>query len=85
MLKTSRIKHSRPLSIFTPFVLSAFATTACSFNISTATLENPKMCSEVAEGQQCVNDTTTFEKNASQIFVASGLKFAPSGTKLKIK
>jgi hypothetical protein len=82
MLNTTR--NNRFLKIFAPFALSTFAATACSFNISTATLENIKMCGEVADNQPCASDITKFEKTAPKLFVTSDLKFAPSGTKVKI-
>ncbi len=71
------------LGAFTSLVLGAFAVSGCSFNISTAALENAKMCTAVAEGKPCESDTTKFEKNTPKLFVTADLKFAPAGTKVK--
>ena len=78
------INKNKSVNIFVLFVLSVFTTTACSFNLSTATLENIKMCVEISENKPCANDTSKFEKNTPKIFVTSDLKYAPEGTKVKI-
>jgi hypothetical protein len=70
--------------IFGLFVLSTLAATACSFNVSTATLENIKMCVEKPENQTCASDTAQFDTAIPKIFATADLKFAPEGTKVKI-
>ena len=72
------------VKIFGLFVLSTLAATACSFNVSTATLENVKMCVEVPENQTCASDTAQFNTTTPKVFVTSDLKYAPEGTKVKI-
>jgi hypothetical protein len=80
----NNLRNNKYLKIFVPFALSTFAATACSFNISTAALENVKMCGEVADNQPCASDITKFEKTAPKLFVTADLKFAPEGSKVKI-
>ena len=70
--------------IFGLFVLSTLAATACSFNVSTATLENIKMCVERPENQTCASDTAQFNTTTPKIFATADLKYAPEGTKVKI-
>ena len=72
------------VKIFGLFVLSTLAATACSFKVSTATLENIKMCVEVPENQTCASDTAQFSTTTPKVFVTSDLKYAPEGTKVKI-
>ena len=72
------------VKIFGLFVLSTLAATACSFNVSTATPENVKMCVEVPENQTCASDTAQFNTTTPKVFVTSDLKYAPEGTKVKI-
>jgi hypothetical protein len=75
--------NSKFLGVFTSLILGGLATSGCSFNISTATLENAKMCTTVADNKPCESDTTQFEKNTPKLFVTADLKFAPSSTKVK--
>ena len=70
--------------IFGLFVLSTLAATACSFKVSTATLENIKMCVERPENQPCASDTAQFNTTTPKIFATADLKYAPEGTKVKI-
>lgn len=84
MLDNLTKNSSKFVKYFGLIVLSAFATTACSFNVSTATLEDVKTCTEVPENQPCASDTSQFEKTTPKIFVTSNLKYAPEGTKIKI-
>ena len=70
--------------IFILFVLSTLAATACSFKVSTATLENIKMCVEKPENQTCASDTAQFNTTTPKIFATADLKYAPEGTKVKI-
>jgi len=76
--------NKRPLRIFILFVLSTIAITACSFNLSTATLENIKMCVEKPENKTCSSDTAQFKTTIPRIFATADLKYAPEGTKVKI-
>ena len=70
--------------IFGLFVLSTLAATACSFSVSTATLDNIKMCVEKPENQTCASDTAQFNTTAPKIFATADLRNAPEGTKVKI-
>ena len=70
--------------IFGLFVLSTLAATACSFNVSTATLENIKMCVERPENQPCASDTAQFNTTTPKILATADLKSAPEGTNVKI-
>ena len=70
--------------IFILFVLSTLTATACSFKVSTATLENIKMCVEKPENQTCASDTAQFNTTTPKIFATADLKYAPEGTKVKI-
>ena len=71
--------------IFGLFVLSTLAATACSFKVSTATLENIKMCEKLEnKNQTCASDTAQFDTTTPQIFATADLKYAPEGTKVKI-
>ena len=66
------------------FVLSTLAATACSFKVSTATLENIKVCVEKPESQTCASDTAQFNTTTPKIFATADLKYALEGTKVKI-
>ncbi len=84
MLENLKNNSDKFVKFFVLFVLSTFATNACSFNVSTAALEEVKTCTEVPENQPCASDISQFEKTTPKIFVTSNLKYAPEGTKIKI-
>ena len=83
MLNNSKTNKGS-VKIFGLFVLSTLAATACSFKVSTATLENIKMCVEKPESQTCASDTAQFNTTTPKIFATADLKYAPEGTKVKI-
>ncbi|MFO0193698.1 MAG: hypothetical protein ACK53P_06630 [Pseudanabaena sp.] len=83
MLDNLKNNSNKFAKYFGLIVLSAFATTACSFNVSTATLEDVKTCTEVPENRTCASDISQFENNTQKIFVTSNIKYAPEGTKIK--
>ena len=84
MLDNLKNNSNKFVKYFGLIVLSAFAITACSFNVSTATLEDVKTCTEVPENQPCASDISQFQNNTQKIFVTSDIKYAPEGTKIKI-
>ena len=84
MLDNLKNNSNKFAKYFGLIVLGAFATTACSFNVSTATLEDVKTCTEVPENQPCASDISQFQNNTQKIFVTSDIKYAPEGTKIKI-
>lgn len=65
-------------------IVTGLTATACNFKVSTAGLENVKMCAEVAQSGQCASDTVTFDRNTGKLFVTADLNNAPEGTKVKI-
>jgi hypothetical protein len=65
-------------------VVGSLLINGCNFSLSTATLENMKMCGEVGADKQCASDTATFSKKAPKIFATADLKYAPEGTKVKV-
>ncbi|NMF60745.1 hypothetical protein [Pseudanabaena yagii] len=84
MLKNLQKNSTKVVRLSVLFGLSAVVTAACSFNISTATLEDVKTCTEAPENQPCASDISQFQNNTPKIFVTSNIKYAPEGTKIKI-
>ncbi|MBW4600816.1 MAG: hypothetical protein KME29_14750 [Calothrix sp. FI2-JRJ7] len=76
--------NSKFLKILTLSLLVGGISTACNFKISTANLDNVKICSELANDKKCTSDTAEFNGNTSKIFVTADLNYAPEGTKVKI-
>jgi hypothetical protein len=65
-------------------IASCFALSACKFSVSTAALDNVKLCSQVAQGKRCSSDTAQFDKNTTRLIASADLNHAPKGTKVKI-
>jgi hypothetical protein len=57
----------------------------CSFKVSTAGLDNVKMCAQEPSNSGCATDTTNFKPNTGKLFVTANLNNAPEGTKVKIE
>jgi hypothetical protein len=70
--------------IFALSIVGSVMLVGCSFNVSTAKLENLKMCGKVTTDRECASDTTKFGKDAAKLFATADLNNAPEGTKVKI-
>jgi hypothetical protein len=64
--------------------ISSFAFAGCSFSISSATIDNLKICSEKVKNKECASDVSSFTKSTPKLFATADLKNAPEGTKVKI-
>jgi hypothetical protein len=65
-------------------IVSGVTLAACNFNLSTATLENIKLCSQTIKGKPCDEDSQQFAKNIPQFIATADLKYAPEGTKITV-
>lgn len=83
-VKTAMSKVGRIATLAALSIASGSTLVACNFSVSTAALDNVKLCREILKGEQCTSDTTQFAKNTSQLFATADLKYAPEGTKVKV-
>lgn len=60
-----------------------FNITSCEYEITTAHIENIKMCTSL-ESKLCVSDNTLFSPDDPLIYVSCELKNAPDNTEVKI-
>ncbi len=65
-------------------IVSVLTVAGCSFSVSSAKLENLKVCSKVSADKQCATDTTTFAKGIPKLYATADLNYAPEGTQVKI-
>lgn len=65
-------------------IVGSLMLAGCSFSVSTAKLENLKMCGKVTTNKECASDTSTFGKDTPKLFATADLNNAPGGTKVKI-
>ncbi|MHB8967530.1 MAG: hypothetical protein ACYC57_04635 [Thermoleophilia bacterium] len=74
------MKRLLVLSIIAVFAL--VMATGC--EVSTANLQNVKVCSDPDSDNQCESDDGTFDADTEEIFVSGDLENAPDGTELTI-
>jgi hypothetical protein len=84
MMRTFHNDNVKVVEILALSVLSSLTIVGCSFSVSTAKLENLKMCGKVTTNKECASDTSTFAKNTPKLFATADLNNAPEGTKVKI-
>lgn len=83
-LQLSTLPLSRIIQLSTISLASSLTLVACNFSISTATLDNVQVCSEVQSNGQCDSDSAPFAKDAAELVATADLKYAPEGTLVTI-
>jgi hypothetical protein len=84
MSLTSQKHGFKALPFLGLLTISSFAFVGCSFSISSATIDNLKICSEKVKNKECASDVSSFTKSTPKLFATADLKNAPEGTKVKI-
>ncbi len=67
-------------SFFTVIILILLS--SCDFSVSTAHIDDVKMCTRISNNQ-CPADNPTFSRNTPEIYVSCHLKNAPENTKVR--
>ena len=67
-------------AIFVLVIFIAVSIAACSFSVSTASLKNLQMASQVDGSNKAVNVTDTFENDTPVIYATGTVDSAPGGT-----
>lgn len=69
------------LSILSVIAFIMFVS-SCSFNVTTANIDNVKMCTSI-NNNQCSSDNPNFKSNTREIFISCNLNNAPNNTEVE--
>jgi hypothetical protein len=84
MSPTSPRNGSTALCFLALLTISNLSIVGCSFNVSTAKIDNLKICSTKNQDKECAVDTNSFTKTTPKLFATVDLNNALDGTKVKV-